>query len=564
MNKIFFISDMFHQDDIVRNNGGAEKCNHTLLFELFHEKYNNFQDYMLVTMTCPKLSPKIINKNINSTFFISNFMTLSEENKNTLIEKNVDYIIIEHDHKYLKSNNPSLYSNYLSGEEGLQNMDFFKNARAVLCQSSFATDILYKNLQLENLINLKGNLWSEGEINLLHDTLKASKDPEDRDVKWGILKTANPNKGIPETIEYCIEQEIPYTFIGHSLFPQFTQQVSRCEGIVFFPRWVETFNRFLVEARALNCKIMTNKRVGCVHDGWMQYKGEAMIEKMRSSKKEIFELYEKLIKKEKIEHYKYTMPRVTIITTFVKAEEFVEEYLNTMTEQTIFDDIDLLIYDAGSTGKEAEIISKYTEKYSNIRHIRDENKISSSEAFNKMIELSDNEYIGMVMIDDRPAPYYAETLRKYLHFSNTDLVYGDCVQTYQSNAKIDESFSTSKNLYEHSLKEFTKENMIKSLPGPMPMFKKSMIERSGGFNSEFKHANDWELWLRCVRDGSEFLRVNSRVGLYYFNPDGVTTSADKFTSKIKEEATLFTEYKDVIGEDNYNKYKQYFSQGLKK
>ena len=98
----------------------------------------------------------------------------------------------------------------------------------------------------------------------------------------------------------------------------------------------------------------------------------------------------------------------------------------------------------------------------------------------------------------------------------------------------------------------------------MPMFRKSMIEKNGGFNSNFKHANDWELWLRCVRTGSKFKKVHNRVGLYYFNPAGVTTSAEKFSSKIKEEASLFMEYKDVIGEENFNKYRQYFSQGLAK
>jgi hypothetical protein len=89
-----------------------------------------------------------------------------------------------------------------------------------------------------------------------------------------------------------------------------------------------------------------------------------------------------------------------------------------------------------------------------------------------------------------------------------------------------------------------------------------MIQRSGGFNTSLKHANDWELWLRCVRDGSVFYKVDCRVGQYYFNPDGVTTSQNTFHSKIKEEAAIFNEFKDVIGDDNYNKYKNYFSQGL--
>ncbi len=357
-------------------------------------------------------------------------------------------------------------------------------------------------------------------------------------------------------------KKFAYNFIGQPTFKAFMQQVANSEGIVFFPRWVETFNRFLVEARALNCKIMTNQKVGCVQDGWMKHKGQDMIEKMVSSKQEIFKIYDKLVNKQDIEYHSAEMPRVTIMTTFVEAEEYIEGYLESIVNQTIFNEVDLLIYDAGSKGKEVSIISKYCKKYNNITHIRDEKTISSSAAFNKMIDMSENELIGMVMIDDRAAPNYAEVLRKHLHFTDFHLVYGDCVQTYEKDATVGDSFYNSSNLYEHSLNDFSRENMIKSLPGPMPMFKKSMIEKNGGFNEEYKQANDWELWLRCVRNESLFFKVHARVGLYYFNPNGVTTSAEKFHSKIKEEATLFEEYRDVIGEQNYNKYRQYFSQGL--
>ena len=63
----------------------------------------------------------------------------------------LDYIIVEYDHKYIKSNDPSIYPNFLSNEEGLQNINFYKNAKAVLCQSTYACEILYKNLLLNNI-----------------------------------------------------------------------------------------------------------------------------------------------------------------------------------------------------------------------------------------------------------------------------------------------------------------------------------------------------------------------------------------------------------------------------
>ncbi len=207
MNKIFFISDLFYHLTPSAF-GGAEKCNDVLINEFFGQKYNDFENYMFVTLESRKLKPEIISKNLNSTFFVSNFMTLSEECKNTFLNNNIDYIIIEHDHKYLKSNNPALYKNFLCNEDELQNIQFYKNARAVLCQTNFACQILYKNTQLTNLINLGGNLWSEEEIYFLNEKLKNSRKPHERENRWAVLNTNNPNKGVPETVQYCNDKKI--------------------------------------------------------------------------------------------------------------------------------------------------------------------------------------------------------------------------------------------------------------------------------------------------------------------------------------------------------------------
>jgi hypothetical protein len=164
----------------------------------------------------------------------------------------------------------------------------------------------------------------------------------------------------------------------------------------------------------------------------------------------------------------------------------------------------------------------------------------------------------MIQVDDRPAPNYCEILRKHLIYSSDiDLVYGDCLQTKEPNETYINNSSTS--LYEHSTLSFTKENMIKCLPGPMPMFKKQMLEKNGNFNEYLIYANDWELWLRCVRGGSKFKKINTSIGLYYYNPNGKSTSLNNIKEKMKEEKDIFNEYIDIIGQKNYSMYRQYFN-----
>jgi len=91
------------------------------------------------------------------------------------------------------------------------------------------------------------------------------------------------------------------------------------------------------------------------------------------------------------------------------------------------------------------------------------------------------------------------------------------------------------------------------------MFKKEMLKKSGNFDEKLIYANDWELWLRCVRNGSKFKKINSIIGLYYFNPNGKSTSVKNTQEKLKEEKIIFNEYIDIIGEKNYYTYKDYFN-----
>lgn len=560
MNKVFFISDFFYSDGYL---GGAERCDNVLIEEFFNKKFNNYKSHTFIKLNSDKLSKEVIDKNKDAVFFISNFMLLQESVKEYLIENDVGYIIIEHDHKYLKSNDPSVYDNYLSNEEGLQNIKFYKNAKFVLCQSTLHAQIIHKNLLLNNLVNLKGNLWSEEDINLLQHKLDNSLELSKRPNLWSILNTNNPNKGVSTAVEYCVRNNIKYNQIGSNSYSDFLSQISMSKGVVFFPKWVETFNRFCVEARVLGCKVKTSQKVGASSDGWLNLKGQALLDKIKNEKNRIFNLYSKIINKENLQTFNHSLPRVSIMTTFVDGERYLQGFLEHIERQTIFNEIDLFMYEASCRGKRSKIIENYQKKYSNIHYMSSKDRISASEAFNIIIEKNKNQFMGLISIDDRPAPHYAKKLRKYLSFSDSDLVYGDCVQTTKQNDIVDDFFYKSENLYEHSLNDFSKENMIKCLPGPMPMFKVSMIEKNGNFNTNFKHANDWELWLRCVRGGSKFLKVHDKVGLYYLNPDGVTTSPKNFKTKIKEEATLFMEYRDIIGEKNFKKYKNYFSQGLR-
>ena len=94
------------------------------------------------------------------------------------------------------------------------------------------------------------------------------------------------------------------------------------------------------------------------------------------------------------------------------------------------------------------------------------------------------------------------------------------------------------------------------------MWKKVLHQDLGYFNEEYKFANDWDMWLRFVQRGIEFKKIPEALGLYYFNPEGNSTSPRTFKEKIKEENNIFLKNKEIFGVKNFDAYKEYFAQGV--
>ena len=151
------------------------------------------------------------------------------------------------------------------------------------------------------------------------------------------------------------------------------------------------------------------------------------------------------------------------------------------------------------------------QKFENIKYTRFDRRLTVQETMNFGIEISEGEFITLANVDDTRHPDHIKILASSLVVDpSVDLVYADCYEV----SDLDRSFKpdyTKK--YEHSISEFSKQNMIKCLPGPMPLWRKSIHQKCGKFNEELKFAGDWDFWLRAVRQGSRFKKIQEVLGL---------------------------------------------------
>lgn len=240
------------------------------------------------------------------------------------------------------------------------------------------------------------------------------------------------------------------------------------------------------------------------------------------------------------------LPKVSIITSVYDGDEYIESFLEDITRQTIFKDkCELIIINANSPGDEEKVILQYKEKYpDNIVYKKLKKDPGIYGVWNMGVELSTGEYLTNANLDDRKSPNSLEKHAKELFLNEkVDLVYADMAITDVANEVWENNTSSGK---KYTFPQFSFENLkMVNMPHASPMWRSSVHEKYGLFDDSFNSAGDWEMWLRAASQGSQFKKINDMLGLYYFNPTGISTNPENFDWKREEEVKVFEKYKDL-------------------
>ena len=248
------------------------------------------------------------------------------------------------------------------------------------------------------------------------------------------------------------------------------------------------------------------------------------------------------------------LPKISIITSVYDGDEYIEQFLENITSQTIFKDkCELLLINANSPGKEEKIIKKYLKKFpDNLVYKKLDEDPGIYGVWNIGVDMATGEYLTNANLDDRKSP---DSLERHaialMSNEGVDLVYSDMMITETANDTWD---NVSKPRQKYNMAEFSFENLLRgNMPHAAPLWRKSLHDKYGKFDNSYKSAGDWEMWLRCASQGAEFKKISAVTNLYYFNPKGISTNPENFAWKREEEKSVFKKYKKIHTEKQKKK-----------
>ncbi len=185
---------------------------------------------------------------------------------------------------------------------------------------------------------------------------------------------------------------------------------------------------------------------------------------------------------------------VSIITPMYNSEAFIVDTINSITAQT-YTHWELLLIDDKSSDKTIEIVSRYTNKYSNIKLLQNEVNSGAAISRNKGIMAAAGDYIAFLDADDLWKP---EKLEKQVTFMRTN----NCDVCFSSYEQIDEQGKPLNKLVEAlpilTYNKYLKSNYIGNLTG---MYNSKALGKITSPN--LRKRQDWLLWLAAIKASSK-------------------------------------------------------------
>ena len=222
---------------------------------------------------------------------------------------------------------------------------------------------------------------------------------------------------------------------------------------------------------------------------------------------------------------------VTAIVSTYNAERWMRGCLEDLLAQTLADQLEIIVVDSASTQNERAIVEEFQRRHPCLVYLRTPQRETLYAAWNRAIGLARGRYLTNANTDDRHAPEALATLAGTLdRHPQAGVAYASTATTRTPDSRFGEAPVTG----QFKASRFDRRRLFwDCLPGPQPMWRRSLHDRFGLFDGSLVSAGDYEFWLRISGEVS-FLHLPQVLGLVYQSAATLSTQDRELTQRETE------------------------------
>ena len=188
-----------------------------------------------------------------------------------------------------------------------------------------------------------------------------------------------------------------------------------------------------------------------------------------------------------------SVPRVSVVTSVYNGEEYLEECINSVLNQTL-QDFEYIILNNGSTDETANILNKFADPRLKIVH---QDNLGISASLNKGARLSRCDLIAHLDADDYSL---SQRLEKQVTFMEQHPEVIICGSRFKELLG-EEPFAQKVRFIETDQAIRKSMSLFNPFSHSAVIFRKKTFFESGGYNCQYKYAQDYDLWVRMLNFG---------------------------------------------------------------
>lgn len=193
--------------------------------------------------------------------------------------------------------------------------------------------------------------------------------------------------------------------------------------------------------------------------------------------------------------------KISVIVPFYNADKWLCRCLDSIVNQTIFNETEIILIDDGSQDNSGSIADSFADKYQNIicKHIENG---GVSNARNMGLKMSKGEYVTFVDADDYIDDIYLENMRNHME-SNIDIVCSGYIAEYKDKSvtkAVSDTLIFDKN---EAVKHFLLGDNIDPQINDK-MFRKSVLEDLF-FDTSIAIAEDKLFLFNCIKKADSLI-----------------------------------------------------------